>query len=358
MSDLNRTMKAGAVLFVVLAVATIAYQDVRGQQADQDQNLMYLRGQAVIPSYEGWHPNPDGTIDIWFGYLNLNWQEEFDIPVGPNNYVEGAGYGPDAGQPTHFLPRTNHWQFAIRVPKDFGNKEIVWTLISKGVTHRTYATLKPGYIHDDMGMQREFYGTPPPGNKAPVLTVEGPRQRNVKVGEPVTLVAVATDDGLPSAGGRRGGTADDAGAAGAGGGRAGARRGGGGGATEARNTGAGARVGSGGTGVGGDSVRGVAKGLRFAWYMFRGPNEVVPTPPNAAITTARWVTFDPPQFKVWEDQRGGSPWAPTWVNPPIPPDNRWIVRATFKEPGTFVLRAQASDGLWNTNENITFVVTP
>jgi hypothetical protein len=340
-----------ATLIVAAVVVFVALPVLRGQdqpRAEHDQNLMYLRGQAVIPSYEGWHPNPDGTIDIWFGYLNLNWQEELDIPVGRDNYIEGAGYGPDAGQPTHFLPRTNHWQFAIRVPKDFGNKEIVWTLISKGQTHKTYATLKPGYIHDDMGMQREFYGTPPPGNKPPVVTIEGPRQRTTRVGEAITLAAVVTDDGLPAP---RGQTADDAGA---GAGRA--RAAGAGGQAGAAQPGRG-RI-SGGQGVGGDSVRGVAKGLRFAWYLYRGPTELGPIPTGAPVNTSRFVVFDPPQFKVWEDQRGGSPWAPSWVNPPIPEGNRWVVRATFKEPGTFVLRGLGSDGLWNTNEPVTIVVNP
>ena len=331
-----------------LAVAIWAAAALRAQeQAALDQNLMYLRGQSVIPSYEGWHPNPDGTIDLWFGYLNLNWQEEVDIPVGADNFIGGVpGVGPDVGQPTHFLPRTNHWQFAVRVPKDFGTKELIWTLTSHGRTQRTYATLKPGYIHDDMGMQREFYGTPPPGNKPPVVVLEGARERRVKVGVPLLLAAVATDDGLP---GGRGGAADEAGAAGGGRGRG-------------RGAGAAGQAGGGritaGQALGGDSVRGVAKGLRLAWYLFRGPQENVRVVPDAPVTTARWVTFDPPQFKVWEDQRGGSPWAPSWVNPPIPPGNRWTVQATFREPGTYVLRAQASDGLWNTNENLTVVVTP
>jgi len=348
----DRKLRLGGTVLVAVAMTFVAFQTLRGQQAENDQNIMYRRGQSVIPSYEGWHPNPDGTIDIWFGYLNLNWEEEVDIPVGPNNVIEPAPYGPDAGQPTHFLPRTNHWQFAIRVPKDFGTKEIVWTLTSKGKTLKTYATLKPGYIHDDMGMQREFYGTPPPGNKPPVLAIEGERQRTAKVGQPVTLTAVATDDGLPRVGGR-GGTADDAGAA------AGAGGGGGGGA-RARGAGQAGAGGGGqgrggpGVGIGGDSVRGVAKGLRLAWFLYRNPPEMAVA---VAPTSSSVVKFDPPQFKVWEDQRGGSPWAPSWVNPPIPAGNKWVVQATFLQPGTYVLRCQASDGLWNTNENVTFVVT-
>ena len=54
-------------------------------------------------------------------------------------------------------------------------------------------------------------------------------------------------------------------------------------------------------------------------------------------------------------QRGGSPWALGWGPPP---GNTWVVTARFREPGTYVLRAQASDGLWYTTEDVTFTVTP
>ena len=50
--------------------------------------------------------------------------------------------------------------------------------------------------------------------------------------------------------------------------------------------------------------------------------------------------------KVWQDRRDGanSPWAAGWEVPPVPPENRWTVRVTFSEPGTYVLRALAHDG--------------
>ena len=43
--------------------------------------------------------------------------------------------------------------------------------------------------------------------------------------------------------------------------------------------------------------------------------------------------FYPPQTKVWENGRDGgdSPWSARWEPPPISPDNRWTVHATFKE---------------------------
>ena len=37
--------------------------------------------------FEGWEENPDGSFNIVFGYLNRNYEEELNIPVGPSNYL-------------------------------------------------------------------------------------------------------------------------------------------------------------------------------------------------------------------------------------------------------------------------------
>ena len=42
----------------------------------------------------------------------------------------------DRGQPTYFLPRRHRFVYRLRVPGDFGKKEIVWTLKSHGKTER------------------------------------------------------------------------------------------------------------------------------------------------------------------------------------------------------------------------------
>src|SRR5260370_7902677 len=78
------------------------------------QSLTYSRGQNVSPAYEGWEENPDGSFNFLFGYMNRNWEEELDVPLGPENSVEPGG--PDRGQPTHFLPRPNHLIFTSPVP--------------------------------------------------------------------------------------------------------------------------------------------------------------------------------------------------------------------------------------------------
>ena len=190
----SRSTRIVAAL-VVAGVAIAMLAPLRAQVAKADNN--------ITPVYEGWVPNPDGSFELMFGYLNREWDEEVSIPIGANNSMDPGG--PDLGQPSHFLPRRNRFVFTVRVPKDFGKKEIVWTLISKGRTDKTYATLKNDYVLDDTVIMSNIgaggaLSTSPDmvGNKAPVLTVEGPKNRTARVGEPLALAAVATDDGKPN----------------------------------------------------------------------------------------------------------------------------------------------------------------
>lgn len=263
-------------------------------------------GQNIAPVYEGWEPNADGSFNLVFGYLNRNWEEEVDVPIGPENTLEPGG--PDQGQPTHFFPRRNRFLFRVRAPKDFGTKEIVWTLTSHGKTERAYGTLKPDYVIDDVVIMANVgaggqLGTTPDliGNRAPRLALDGGKSRTAKAGEPLTLTAVATDDGKP------------------------------------RPRPMPALLGSGRT------LPNSATGLRLSWFVYRGANA---------------VSFDPPQTKVWEDTRdgGNSPWSAGWKTPPVPADNTWTVRATFSTPGTYVLRCLAHDGGLSTFEDVSVVV--
>src|SRR5215510_12111690 len=104
------------------------------------QSFSYSSGQNVSPAFEGWEKNPDGSFNLLFGYMNRNWEEELDVPVGPNNnFSPGV---PDQGQPTHFYPRRNRFVFKVRVPRDWGEKELVWTLVTAGKTEKAFATLR------------------------------------------------------------------------------------------------------------------------------------------------------------------------------------------------------------------------
>jgi hypothetical protein len=157
----------------------------------------FQTGQDVVPSYEGWLRNTDGTFTMVFGYLNRNWKEEPVIPVGDDNKLEP---GPvDRGQPTYFLPRRQAFIFRVVLPQEWDPKqELVWTLKVNGRTEKAYGTLSADEeITERMIMTR---GGLSPGeddpNKPPVISVADP-VGPAQAGLPIQLVATVTDDGLP-----------------------------------------------------------------------------------------------------------------------------------------------------------------
>ena len=86
----------------------------------------------MTPAYEGWYENADGTYSLSFGYYNRNTGEVLEIPLGPDNMIEPAGLAQN--QPTRF-DEGRHWgTFAVRVPGDYGDQEVTWTLKMKGQT--------------------------------------------------------------------------------------------------------------------------------------------------------------------------------------------------------------------------------
>jgi hypothetical protein len=173
-------------------------------------------------------------------------------------------------------------------------------------------------------------------NKPPVVHIQEVKARNVKVGEPLTLVSDVKDDGIPKprapgfAGAAAGGTPrlDAAATAAAG-------------ATSSENTQRPNRA----TMPPSRVTVGKNVGLHVSWFLYRGP-------------VGANVTFDPPQIKVWEDTRTGanSPWAPIWVAPPMPADGKSPVHAIFSEPGTYVLRCLTDDGALTGSDDVTIVV--
>jgi hypothetical protein len=313
------------------------------QAPEADQMLTYSRGQAVIPAYEGWTPRDDGTIDLWFGYLNQNYREEPDIPVGPNNFITPAKYAMNVLMATHFLPRNNRWVVKVNVPKDFPEKEVIWTLTSHGKTYRAYGTLHPGYIKDASGLQREYFGEPPPeGNDPPTIAVEGSLSRTVKVGEASLMRITVKDDGIPRAGGPF---------------PPGARPG-----QNNQNNLLGRRTSICGTANAffcgepneGAGALASVKGLRMNCFLLAGGPEKRGT---GDFGNGGLLTFDPPQEKAWEDHRGNSPWAAGYRLPAVPKDGVYEVKASFAEPGAYVVRCQANDGQLTTNKEITFDVS-
>src|SRR5437868_5559303 len=89
-------------------------------------------GQTATPAFEGWYKNPDGTFSLSFGYYNRNTAEVLSVPVGSDNFI--APGDANQGQPTYFYPRRHWGVFAVKVPADFGDKKIVWTLKVRGKT--------------------------------------------------------------------------------------------------------------------------------------------------------------------------------------------------------------------------------
>src|SRR5262249_44721224 len=303
----------------------------------------YSSGQSVSPAYEGWTYAPDGSVLMYFGYMNSNWLQEFDVPVGPDNEIEPGG--PDQGQPTHFYPRRSPFLFTIKLPKDFGSKELIWTVTTNGKTEKAFASLKSDYEIDnqvistevggDFGSLRDELRT----NLPPELRLEGEKKRTVKAGEPLALTAFAGDpDNLPA---RRDGKPQPKDASG----RMTAD-------AAPKPTSAPRPAQAAPTNLANTIYRppssllpATGPGLRLTWIVYRGK--------------AANVTFSPEQMKAWTDTRAyaNSPWSPPYAIPLPPPDGKFVTQATFTEPGTYVLRAVASDGSVFTYENVTVTVT-
>src|SRR5437016_2989849 len=107
-------------------------------------NAIRERGSSITGAYEGWYRNKDGSVSLLVGYFNRNTKQELDIPVGPNNRIEPGG--PDQGQPTHFLTSRQWGVFSIKVPADFGNKAMTWTIVANGQTNTITMHLKPEWV--------------------------------------------------------------------------------------------------------------------------------------------------------------------------------------------------------------------
>jgi hypothetical protein len=128
----------------IVAIAAVWISAVAAQQP----NVLPLgpareRGASITPAYEGWYKNDDGSFSMLIGYYNRNSKEPLTIPIGPNNRIEPGE--PDQGQPTYFEVGRQWGVFVIKVPKDFGNKAIKWTLTVNGETQSIPFTLNPAY---------------------------------------------------------------------------------------------------------------------------------------------------------------------------------------------------------------------
>lgn len=299
-------------------------------------------GSSVTPAFEGWFHGKDGSDYVMAGYFNRNIKDEFDVPVGPNNHVDPGG--PDQGQPTHFYLGRQWGVFTIKLPKDFGTKKLVWTLVVNGFTNQITLHTPPVYIV-------EPYGSSWNDNKPPVLrldpsmpTFTGPpigtiASYTTTVGAPLPLTAWITDDGTSRTGGaapaggapaggaapggragRAGGAAPDAAPAGADaaaptdGAPAAPAAGGGGGGRGGRGRGAAAPA-AGAAGAAAPAGGGFGgRGIGVTWAMHRNP---------AAGGTVKFGNAKP----AVDAANGG----------------KTETTATFSAPGDYIIRVQGND---------------
>jgi hypothetical protein len=281
----QRTHFRAAVSAVCLGIAALA-SPLLAQVPE-------MTGQDVVPVFEGWSPNPDGTFEMYFGYMNRNFQEDLVIPLGAaNNFSPGDG---DRGQPTFFYPRRQMFLFHVRVPKDWGEKDLVWTLTSHGITEKAYGHLLPVWIVNNRLIAANVHGSSQldvVDHDLPPVVKVAPIAEGVTVPGPLTLTATITDDGVPKPGERRSGR----------------------GRGESTFMNSPLPI----------EPRWPA-GLNMTWMVYRGPGQ---------------VKFSPPGFQ------------------PVVADKDNVTTAEFSEPGTYILQLVASDSALETRQNVTVTVKP
>jgi hypothetical protein len=259
--------------------------------------IRYTSGQNIAPVFEGWQKNADGTISMVFGYLNRNYEEQLDAPVGPENRCDPAPV--DCGQPTHFLTRRQRFVFKVTVPKDWPkDRKFVWAVTSHGKTDSANGSLVPE-MEIDNGTISENAGTGilTEGNQPPTILAISPPQ-TVTLPGTATLTISATDDGVPKPRPPR-----------------------------ATNANAAPRTppASPPTPEALEALARRQPGVRIEWVHYRG---------------AGTVTFDPPN-------------APAVYGKPA----EMATKVSFSQPGTYVLRAIASDSQLHVQSDATVTVT-
>src|SRR3984893_9619109 len=184
--------------FLLLGAPTF----LRAQQTPYAGQVRIARGQDVTPAFEGWVRNPDGTFNMYFGYMNRNYEEELDIPIGPDNKVEFSGEGSsnksgDQNQPTHFYPRRQRMVFSVVVPKDWGlNQNVIWTLTTRDKTNVAKGWLQPEWeINKEVIMQEAGAGSDL--ENQPPFFVSGSGPQTVTLPNTVKVTTPAQAHGRP-----------------------------------------------------------------------------------------------------------------------------------------------------------------
>jgi hypothetical protein len=180
---------------VYCAAAAVALASVSRPAAQQ---FHYRSGQNVVPVFEGWERNADGSRNMIVGYLNRNVEETIDVPVGPDNNIQPGNV--DQGQPTFFAPGRHKYVFRIRVPDDFGTTQrIVWSLTVRGKTEKANLFLLPEWetntqVFGQNAMNGAGGGSY--GATLPTINVSNPTQ-SVTLPARATLMATVNPGKIP-----------------------------------------------------------------------------------------------------------------------------------------------------------------
>lgn len=185
-------------LVAAVALTAVTFAGSGAVDAQLPLEPKQTSGQSITPAYEGWFKNQDGSFSLLVGYYNRNQTQTLDIPIGPRNRIEPGGL--DQGQPTHFLPSRQWGVFTIRVPADFGDRKLTWTIEANN-----QALSVPMGLHRDYEIQP--FKDAAEGNTPPVVKLDpkGPAFQGPPIGigtsrtattaSPLTLTLWASDDG-------------------------------------------------------------------------------------------------------------------------------------------------------------------
>jgi hypothetical protein len=180
-------LQPGRVSTIAAVCILIMSAELLAQLPPEMANRRQAHGADVAPVYEGWEPNKDGTVTLYFGYMSRNYEEQVDIPIGPNNSFEPAPA--DRGQPTHFYVNRQKKGLAIVVPAT--TQGLTWTLSRDGVhMNKVSGTVDPQYQID---------ATKADGSEGP--KVNAGKAQVIVFPQSATLTGTVTSNGLPKGSG-------------------------------------------------------------------------------------------------------------------------------------------------------------
>ncbi len=193
-----RTARYFPLAALTLLASALCAQSISTDALPEDGGYGRAANQNIQPFYEGWQKMAGDRLVMWFGYLNRNFDEQVDVPVGPDNKFDLRA---DMGQPSHFYTRRHLFVFKVDVPDKWpADKRLIWTVTVHGRTSSASGWLQPEWEVDDGVIQMNIGpgGAPPdPPNSAPTMTLSG--DSTVSVGKALKLTATASDDGIPKA---------------------------------------------------------------------------------------------------------------------------------------------------------------